>query len=142
MLEEAVTIIRRMFTGELVTHHGNHYDVDTARLYTLPDDLPPIYMSGFGTKAAELAGRIADGFICVKPRTRCAHHRREQDRVRLATDAAGAPCCSPSASGYTEPPTPCTPRQTIRNGMSGASAPAIDAKAKTPSPTGSSRRRP
>ena len=67
MLEEAVGIIRRMFTGELVTHHGKHYDVDTARLYTLPDRLPPIYMSGFGEKAATLAGRIADGFICVEP---------------------------------------------------------------------------
>jgi G6PDH family F420-dependent oxidoreductase len=67
MLDEAIAIIRRMFTGELVTHHGEHYDIDTARLYTLPDRPPPIYMSGFGTKAAELAGRIADGFICVKP---------------------------------------------------------------------------
>lgn len=42
MLEEAITIIRRMFTGELVTHHGKHYEVDTARLYTLPDRPPPI----------------------------------------------------------------------------------------------------
>jgi alkanesulfonate monooxygenase SsuD/methylene tetrahydromethanopterin reductase-like flavin-dependent oxidoreductase (luciferase family) len=41
MLEEAVEIMRRTFTGELVTHHGKHYDVDTARLYTLPDRPPP-----------------------------------------------------------------------------------------------------
>src|SRR4051812_15955821 len=61
MLEEAIEIIRRMFTGELVTHHGRHYDVDTARLYTVPGTPPPIYMSGFGEKAVKLAGRIADG---------------------------------------------------------------------------------
>jgi G6PDH family F420-dependent oxidoreductase len=67
MLEEAVDVIRRLFTGKLVTHHGTHYDVDTARLYTLPDEPPPIYMSGLGVKAATLAGRIADGFICVEP---------------------------------------------------------------------------
>jgi hypothetical protein len=56
MLQEAIMTIRRMFTGELVTHRGKHYDSDTARLYTLPDRPPPIYMSGFGNKAAELAG--------------------------------------------------------------------------------------
>jgi G6PDH family F420-dependent oxidoreductase len=67
MLEEAIGLMRRLFTGELVTHHGDHYDVDTARLYSLPDQPPPIYMSAFGDKAAELAGRVADGFMCVKP---------------------------------------------------------------------------
>jgi G6PDH family F420-dependent oxidoreductase len=67
MLEEAVELMRRLFTGELVSHRGKHYDVDTARLYTRPDRPPPIYMSAFGDKAATLAGRIADGFICVKP---------------------------------------------------------------------------
>lgn len=67
MLEEAITIIRRMLTGQLVTHHGKHYDVDTARLYTLPERPPPIFMSGFGNKAATLAGRIADGFMSIKP---------------------------------------------------------------------------
>ena len=67
MLEEAIDVIRRLFTGELVTHHGEHYDVDTARLYSVPERPPPIYMSAFGDKAAELAGRVADGFMCVKP---------------------------------------------------------------------------
>jgi G6PDH family F420-dependent oxidoreductase len=67
MLEEAIGLIRRLFTGELVTHHGKHYHVDTARLYSLPERPPSIYMSGFGDRAAELAGRVADGFMSVKP---------------------------------------------------------------------------
>ncbi|MDR8412995.1 LLM class F420-dependent oxidoreductase [Nonomuraea sp. 3-1Str] len=67
MLEEAVGLMRELFTGELVTHRGAHYRVDTARLYTLPDEPPPIYMSGFGPKAIELAGRIADGYISTGP---------------------------------------------------------------------------
>ncbi|GLW12407.1 LLM class F420-dependent oxidoreductase [Microtetraspora sp. NBRC 13810] len=67
MLEEAVGIIRELWTGKLVTHRGEHYDVDTARLYTLPDEPPPIYMSGFGPKAVELAGRIADGYVITGP---------------------------------------------------------------------------
>jgi G6PDH family F420-dependent oxidoreductase len=67
MLEEAVEVMRSLFTGELVTHRGRYYSVDTARLYTVPDQPPPIYMSGFGDKAATLAGRIADGFMCTMP---------------------------------------------------------------------------
>ncbi|MBG0829988.1 LLM class F420-dependent oxidoreductase [Planomonospora sp. ID67723] len=67
MLEEAVEIMRELWSGKLVTHRGEHYDVDTARIYTLPDEPPPIYMSGFGDKSVELAGRIADGYITTGP---------------------------------------------------------------------------
>ncbi|GAA2875156.1 LLM class F420-dependent oxidoreductase [Streptosporangium fragile] len=67
MLEEAVGLMRELWTGKLVTHRGTHYRLDTARLYTLPDEPPPVYMSAFGEKAVRLAGRIADGYICTGP---------------------------------------------------------------------------
>ncbi|MGH3371657.1 MAG: TIGR03557 family F420-dependent LLM class oxidoreductase, partial [Nocardioidaceae bacterium] len=67
MLEESVAVIRRLLTGETVSHHGEHYTVDTARIYTLPDRPPPIYVSGFGPKATELAARIGDGYISTAP---------------------------------------------------------------------------
>ncbi|GIH73670.1 LLM class F420-dependent oxidoreductase [Planobispora longispora] len=67
MLEEAIEIMRELWSGKLVTHRGEHYDVDTARIYTLPDEPPPIYMSGFGDKSVELAGRVADGYMTTGP---------------------------------------------------------------------------
>ena len=67
MLEEAVEVMRKLWTGEVVSHDGEHYHVDTARIYTLPDQPPPVYMSAFGPKALEVAGRIADGFITTNP---------------------------------------------------------------------------
>ena len=67
MLEEAVDVIRRLFTGEKVYHRGRYYTVEDARLYTLPDSPPPIAVSGFGPKAIEVAARIGDGFISTKP---------------------------------------------------------------------------
>jgi G6PDH family F420-dependent oxidoreductase len=67
MLEEAVAVIRELFSGRLVTHRGPHYTVETARLYSLPPEPPPIYVSGFGEKATELAGRIGDGYINLAP---------------------------------------------------------------------------
>ncbi|MGH3116303.1 MAG: LLM class flavin-dependent oxidoreductase [Gaiellales bacterium] len=59
-------LIRELWTGEVITRHGRHHQVDTARIYRLPDQPPPIYMSAFGPKALEVAGRIADGFISVQ----------------------------------------------------------------------------
>ncbi|QNE16860.1 TIGR03557 family F420-dependent LLM class oxidoreductase [Kribbella qitaiheensis] len=68
MLEEAVEIIRRLWTEDgFVSHHGKHYTVDTARIYTRPDSPLPIYMSGFGPQATDLAARIADGYITTTP---------------------------------------------------------------------------
>ncbi|MFB7908286.1 TIGR03557 family F420-dependent LLM class oxidoreductase [Kitasatospora sp. NPDC056076] len=67
MLEEAVEAMRRLFTGEQVSHRGRHYTVDNARLYTTPDQPVPVYVSAFGPKAAELAGRIGDGFVTMTP---------------------------------------------------------------------------
>ena len=63
MLEEAVDLIRELWTGEVVTTEGKHYKVDHARIYNLPDTPPDIYVSGFGAKATDLAARIGDGFI-------------------------------------------------------------------------------
>jgi G6PDH family F420-dependent oxidoreductase len=80
MLEEAVAVIRELFSGRLVTHHGPHYTVETARLYSRPAEPPPIYVSGFGEKATELAGRIGDGYINVAP---------EAGLVRTFRDSGG-----------------------------------------------------
>lgn len=67
MLEEAVTVLRELFTGEQISHRGTHYTVENARLYTVPDDPVPLYISGFGPLAAALAGRIGDGFVTMGP---------------------------------------------------------------------------
>lgn len=67
MLEEAVAVIRKLWTGDVVSHRGQYYTVDTARIYTLPDAPPPVYMSAFGPKATDVASRIADGFISTSP---------------------------------------------------------------------------
>jgi G6PDH family F420-dependent oxidoreductase len=67
MLAEAVEVIRRLWTGELVDHHGDFYDVSRARIYTLPDQLPPILIAASGEESAAVAGRIGDGLIATAP---------------------------------------------------------------------------
>ena len=39
-------MIRELWGGGLVEHRGRHYTVENARLYTLPDELPPILAAG------------------------------------------------------------------------------------------------
>jgi coenzyme F420-dependent glucose-6-phosphate dehydrogenase len=62
MLEEAVEVMRKLFTGDTIEHRGTHYEVDNARLFDPPERDVPLVMSGFGPAAAALAGRIGDGF--------------------------------------------------------------------------------
>jgi G6PDH family F420-dependent oxidoreductase len=77
MLEEAVEVMRKLWTGEVVSHHGTFYTVDTARIYTLPAQPPPVYVSAFGPKALEVAARIGDGFITTKPDAESVRRFRE-----------------------------------------------------------------
>jgi coenzyme F420-dependent glucose-6-phosphate dehydrogenase len=67
MLEEAVEIIRMLWHGDTLTYRGVYYTVENARIYTLPAQLPPIFMAASGPRAAETAGRIADGLITTAP---------------------------------------------------------------------------
>jgi G6PDH family F420-dependent oxidoreductase len=61
MLEEAVAVMRRLWTGESVEHRGRHYTVEHARLFDLPPHPIPVVVSAFGTDAAEMAARTGDG---------------------------------------------------------------------------------
>lgn len=67
MLEEAVELIRELWTGETVNSHGRFYRLDRARLYTLPARPPEIYVSGFGPESTDLAARIGDGYVNTAP---------------------------------------------------------------------------
>ncbi len=77
MLEEAIQVMRRLFTGEEVNHHGTHYTVENARLYTVPDEPVPIDISGFGPKATALAARVGDGYITMTPEEEMVTRFRE-----------------------------------------------------------------
>ncbi len=64
-LREAVTLIRRLWSEELVTFDGQYYHTLKATIYDKPDQPVPIYISAGGPVAAKFAGRVGDGFICT-----------------------------------------------------------------------------
>ena len=66
-LEEAIEVIRKLWEGGLQSHHGRHYTVENARIYTLPDEPPPLIIAAAGPRATEMAGRLGDGFFGLVP---------------------------------------------------------------------------
>jgi coenzyme F420-dependent glucose-6-phosphate dehydrogenase len=63
MLAEAIDVIRELWKGEEYSYDGTYYTVRDARIYTLPEKLPPIYVAASGAESAELAAEISDGLI-------------------------------------------------------------------------------
>ncbi|MEU9211890.1 LLM class F420-dependent oxidoreductase [Streptomyces sp. NPDC048415] len=68
MLEEALDIIRALFEGRHVNRRGTHFDVESAKLWDLPDQPPPIGVAVSGERSCALAGRYADLVIAVEPK--------------------------------------------------------------------------
>ena len=103
MLEEAVHVIRRLWREDgFVNHHGRHYTVDTARIYTRPDEPPPIYVSGFAPKSTGTAGRIADGYICTAPDTDLLNLFQETAGTRKPAQAGMKVCYADDADTAAE----------------------------------------
>jgi coenzyme F420-dependent glucose-6-phosphate dehydrogenase len=67
MLEEAVGVIRFLWSGGFKSVHGKYFTVENARIYSLPQPPPPIYVAAAAPQAVELAARIGDGLISTNP---------------------------------------------------------------------------
>jgi G6PDH family F420-dependent oxidoreductase len=67
MMEEAIDVIRLLWEGGVKDHRGRHYMVENARLYDLPDELPPILVAAAGDIAATAAARKGEGLITTSP---------------------------------------------------------------------------
>ncbi|MEU9399926.1 LLM class F420-dependent oxidoreductase [Streptomyces sp. SID4985] len=68
MLEEAVEIIHALFEGGHVTYHGTYFDVESARLWDLPEKTPPLGIAVSGEQSCTLAGHLADLVVATEPK--------------------------------------------------------------------------
>lgn len=80
MLEEALEVIRALWTGETTDHRGRHYEVENARIFDAPEHPPELIVSGFGPKSVQLAARVGDGYW---------GHTPDADTIRSYRDAGG-----------------------------------------------------
>lgn len=64
-LMESIEIINKLFSGKKIKHKGTHFNVESARLYTMPETPPPIYVATSGPIMAGRTGKYTDGLITV-----------------------------------------------------------------------------
>ena len=64
-LREAVRLINRLWTEDRVTFEGQYYRTRDATIYDKPKEKVPVWIAASGPLAAQMAGQIADGFICT-----------------------------------------------------------------------------
>jgi len=62
---EALRHVRTLVAGDELDTRDGFWEFDEARLYTVPDETPDIYVGGWGTTPARMAGELADGFATV-----------------------------------------------------------------------------
>ncbi|WP_022891499.1 TIGR03557 family F420-dependent LLM class oxidoreductase [Agromyces subbeticus] len=69
MLREAIEIIRLLWSGGYQSYRGEYLDLEDARVFDLPDELPGIAVAAGGPDAAELAAELGDGMFGTEPKT-------------------------------------------------------------------------
>jgi coenzyme F420-dependent glucose-6-phosphate dehydrogenase len=66
-LEEAIEVIRKLWSGKLTSHRGEFFRVENARLYSLPERPPPLLVAVAGESSVDLAARAGDGLVGTAP---------------------------------------------------------------------------
>ncbi len=88
-LREAVDLIRRLWSEELVDFQGEYYSARGATIYDRPQEPVPIFVAAGGQVAARYAGRSADGFICTSGKGDELYRDTLLPAVREGAEAAG-----------------------------------------------------
>lgn len=89
MLREAIAVIRALHTGELVDHRGEYYQVDSARIWDLPEDPVEIGVAVAGARGIETFAPLADHLVSTEPRP---------DLVETWNATDGAPTIGPGGN--------------------------------------------
>jgi alkanesulfonate monooxygenase SsuD/methylene tetrahydromethanopterin reductase-like flavin-dependent oxidoreductase (luciferase family) len=61
--DETIEVLRKLWRGGMVEHHGEHFDFPRVQLSPAPAIPPPIYIGGASEAALKRAARVGDGYI-------------------------------------------------------------------------------
>jgi G6PDH family F420-dependent oxidoreductase len=86
MLSEAVEIIGELFDGGYVNFAGQHYRVDSAKLWDLPDRRTPIAVAVSGQQSVARFAPVADAMITTEPNGELVK-AWDDERVQVRADA-------------------------------------------------------
>ncbi len=69
MLREALEVIRLLWSGGYHSYEGKHLMLEDARVFDLPEILPPIAVASGGVQASRLAAELGDGLFATEPKS-------------------------------------------------------------------------
>ena len=81
---EMIPVLRKLWTGDWVEHHGTYYDFDAVRIAPVPSRPIPIYIGGHSNAAIKRATELADGWIGVDYQVEEAEELVRTIRKRLS----------------------------------------------------------
>jgi probable F420-dependent oxidoreductase len=92
-LEESIQVMRRLWSGEPVSHKGEHFAFEDVRLAPPPSRPggPPVWLAGSGPAALRRVARLADGWLPYPPEI--TTYAEERKAVGQATPALYATLC-------------------------------------------------
>lgn len=61
--DEMVEVMRKLWSGKMVEHHGEFYDFDRLEMNPAPSEYIPLWTGGISEPAFKRAARIADGWL-------------------------------------------------------------------------------
>ncbi len=88
-LEDAVKIVRGLWSNVAFTYEGKHHRTDAADLEPKPSRHIPIWLGTFGKRSLAVTGRLADGWIPSLSYAPPEQIPAMRDRMRAAAEKAG-----------------------------------------------------
>jgi probable F420-dependent oxidoreductase len=64
--EEMIDVMRKLWTGEMVSHAGEYYSFPELQMSPMPTEVPPVYLGGYAEAALDRTARIANGWISTR----------------------------------------------------------------------------
>ncbi len=61
--DECIDVLRKLWTGAMVEHHGDFFDFPRVQMCPVPRQPIPIYIGGMSTAALRRAARLGDGWL-------------------------------------------------------------------------------
>jgi probable F420-dependent oxidoreductase len=105
---EMIEVLRKLWAGGWVEHHGSFYDFDPLEMSPVPTEEVPIYVGGFSEAALKRAARLGDGWISDvhsteelrEIRERLMQYRADSERVDRPFEIVGVANDAFDIDGY------------------------------------------
>ena len=62
-LDESIEVLHKLWSGDLVEHHGTHFDFPLLSMCPVPENRVPVWVGGISSPALRRAARVGDGWL-------------------------------------------------------------------------------